>query len=243
MPEQEDIHILVRRNEKDAVAGMLYTNPSCLERQRVRDGMTPLMAAVDTGNLEMVDLLLTYKPSVLTTTKQTLWTVFHIAANHDFVEILQNLYTYGLKELESKQDTENVALLDIPDKDGMTPLMVSCVAGHVSMVKLLVENYHVNFMANNALGDTPLHLACYWGHIEVVQYFLGGGDATPTGPIKVDLRAYNKQGNQPAHRACYRGHYDIANLLALRGANMLAVNNEGLTPIDVSPVETIKGFT
>jgi ankyrin repeat protein len=192
---------------------------------------------VECGNADIITQLLAYKPCLSAAAKKTGWTVFHAAANLGADSTLCAL-------VEACRDEQEAATeLSRPAAGGMTPIMVACVAGHVSTVRLLVETHGVSEVGKNDMGDTPLHLCSFWGHLSVVEYFLGGADATPAGVVKVDIRAPNMHGNHPAHRAASRGHHAICNLLALRGANMLAINLEGQTPIDVSPVDTIKGFS
>jgi len=237
MTEREDIHLVVRRGDAEGVEKLLLISPQLLNKPRQRDGWTPLMVAVEADNADMIAQLLAYKPRLSAAAKKTDWTAVHTAANLGADAALCAL-------ADACVDEQDAALeLSRPAAGGMTPLMVACVAGHASTVRLLVESYGATIVGCNDIGDTPLHLAAFWGQMDVAAYLLGGVDATPSSVVRVDVRKPNAQGNHPAHRAAVRGHSAICNLLMLRGGNMLAINAEGLTPIDVSPTDTIKGFS
>jgi ankyrin repeat protein len=73
------------------------------------------------------------------------------------------------------------------------------------------------------------------GHLDLAAYLLNLKVS-----FGVNVREQNEHGNTPLHRACENGHTAIANLLTLRGANLFAINHEGLTPVDISSTDTIK---
>jgi ankyrin repeat protein len=230
MTEKADIHLLVRTNDIDAVRLFLYMNPKdAINKPRPRTGESPLHLAVDGGMLEMVDLLLSYKPNLLSTTSASGWTPLHVAVNRGIDTITRKLM------IAAEETGTSAALLETVDRGGMNALHVATVAGHLSTLRLLVEVYLSSPARRNRIGDTPLHLACLWGHLELVAYLL---DLKPS--FGVNVREQNERGNTALHRACEKGHSAIVNLLTLRGANLFAINHEGLTPIDISSTDTIK---
>lgn len=229
MTEKADIHLLVRMNDLESVRFHLYVHRESIDKPRPRTGETPLHIAVDCGLTEMVDLILRSKPNLFAMTLSSGWTPLHVAANRGNDVIIEKL-------LAAAEDIgAGSILVEAIDREGMTAVHVTCVAGHLSTLILLVETYAANLSGRTRIGDTPLHLACHWGQMLLVSYFL---DVRFT--QRVNVREQNEHGNTPLHRACAKGHSEIANLLTLRGANLLAVNNEGLTPVDVSSPEMIK---
>jgi ankyrin repeat protein len=279
MPEQADIHMLVRENALDKVEHLLYMQPNTLNKARIRDGATALHLSVDKNSLEMTTMLLSHRPDLLIGNKLTAWNCMHIAANrglNDMIDLLVNaaeeqvpklippkapalpekkgankeyelerinqqsvaqalIDKETLDEYEKLKFEAKMKILTAKDKDGMTPTLVACVAGHVHTVELLVDKYKVLPNALNNMGDGPLHISSYWNRIDLVEYLLGLSPA-----FCVDVKKQNIHGNTPLHRACQKGNAEIANMLALHGANMLAINYEGLTPMDVSHPDIVK---
>ena len=58
------------------------------------------------------------------------------------------------------------------DESGRTPLAVACEAGHMEVVKFLMERDKEGRALKGAGGTTPLHVAARGGHIEVVKYLI-----------------------------------------------------------------------
>ena len=227
MPEVPDVHLLVKMNDLEAIRIMMFMKPDTIDMPRLCTAETPLHIACDSGHTDMLDLLLTYKPN-LVATSSTGWTPLHVAANKGYL-----IGIHKLIERANVSDTQGV--VDAKDGNGMTPLMVACVAGQLEAVQLLIGSYSANPTLKNNMGDTPLHLSCHWGHTTLVRYLL---DLKVS--FCVNVREQNVHGNTPLHRACAKGYADIACMLTLRGANLLAVNDAGLTPMDVSTTECLK---
>jgi ankyrin repeat protein len=227
MPEVPDVHLLVRMNDLEAIRVLMFMKPETKNMPRLRTAERPLHIACDCGHTDMLDLLLTYKPDIAAASS-TGWTPLHVSANRGCLTAINKL-------IDSANGNVNQHLIDARDNSGMTPLMVACVAGQLEAAQLLIDSYSANPTLTNDMGDTPLHLCCHWGHAELVRYLL---DLKVS--YCVDVRKQNVHGNTPLHRACAKGFADIASMLTLRGANLLAVNHEGLTPVDVSTSECLK---
>ena len=58
------------------------------------------------------------------------------------------------------------------DESGRTPLGVACEAGHIEVIKFLMERDKEGLAVRGAGGTTPLHVAARGGHIEVVKYLI-----------------------------------------------------------------------
>ncbi|KAL3893869.1 MAG: hypothetical protein SGPRY_013970, partial [Prymnesium sp.] len=77
-------------------------------------------------------------------------------------------------------------------------------------------------------GNTPLHLAANFGHFDVMATLLstrGGRD---------QLAARNVRGEEPLHMAARWDHPRALRFLLESGANALAKDGKGRTPLDVS---------
>jgi ankyrin repeat protein len=114
-----------------------------------------------------------------------------------------------------------------------SPLLVTCIAGNLEALQLLLAE-GANLALKNEIGDSALHLCCLWGRSDMVKYLLDSKISL------INVREQNCLGNTPLHKACAKGYSEIATMLTLKGASLLAVNNEGQTPVDVSAPECIK---
>ena len=66
------------------------------------------------------------------------------------------------------------------DESGRTPLAVACEAGHMEVVKFLMERDKEGRALKGAGGTTPLHVAARGGHIEVVKYLIDDRGMDPS---------------------------------------------------------------
>eukprot|EP01097_Dermamoeba_algensis_P002260 TRINITY_DN1903_c0_g1_i2.p2 TRINITY_DN1903_c0_g1~~TRINITY_DN1903_c0_g1_i2.p2 ORF type:complete len:105 (-),score=33.95 TRINITY_DN1903_c0_g1_i2:62-334(-) len=60
-----------------------------------------------------------------------------------------------------------------------TELREAAKAGHIDVVKKLIEAGNIDINFQDKFKYTPLHLAAMFGHVEIVRYLLQkGADAT-----------------------------------------------------------------
>ncbi|OQS07373.1 hypothetical protein THRCLA_00614 [Thraustotheca clavata] len=76
----------------------------------------------------------------------------------------------------SRNDIEAVrSALEVTDSEGLTPLLMACVRGHVQVVQALLEKDQVHNIVQKQTdhhGNGPVHHACMHGRSEVVQYLV-----------------------------------------------------------------------
>ncbi|GFN74293.1 protein fem-1 homolog b-like [Plakobranchus ocellatus] len=90
-----------------------------------------------------------------------------------------------------------------------TALWCAAGAGHLDIVKLLVQNGAcVN--SKTATDSTPLRAACFDGHLEIVKYLIEQG---------ADLTIPNKYNNTCLMISCYKGHTEVVRHLLEKGAD------------------------
>lgn len=111
--------------------------------------------------------------------------------------------------------------LDLPDRDGCTPLQRASGAGAADVVRFLLDHGAVPG-ATDGFGTTPLHRAAEAGSLESVEELLKRG--VPPGIA-------NRFGNTPLHRAAEAGHLKVVDLLLSSGADQKAVDRFGDTPL------------
>ena len=86
--------------------------------------------------------------------------------------------------------------------------------------------------AANGHGDYPISLAAEYGHLPIVQYL----HQLPN----VQLNVSNKDGQTPLHLATRNHHFFVVRYLVLWGADHLAVNIAGESPLHVAQASASK---
>ena len=112
--------------------------------------------------------------------------------------------------------------VDISNKFGETPLMISSIEGNLPLVKSLVQ---VQKAQINHIGWTPLHYACARGHLEVAQYLLANGAI---------VDALSPGNTTPLMMAVQSGNEALVKLLLDKGADLQLRNSQGFTAIDIA---------
>uniref|UniRef100_A0A8R1E5D5 ANK_REP_REGION domain-containing protein n=1 Tax=Caenorhabditis japonica TaxID=281687 RepID=A0A8R1E5D5_CAEJA len=128
---------------------------------------------------------------------------------------------------------------------GTPPLWAASAAGHLGIVKLLVEQANADVNQATNTQSTPLRGACYDGHLDIVKYLLEHG-ADPHLPNRhghtclmiasyrnkvgiveellsfgVDVNKQTERGNSALHDAAESGNIEVVNLLFEHGAKMV----------------------
>ncbi|KAG7268324.1 hypothetical protein CRUP_035072 [Coryphaenoides rupestris] len=114
------------------------------------------------------------------------------------------------------------------DPGGSTALQDACAGGHTPCVRLLlVHGADPDLPAAVADGSAPLHLATASARpLECCELLLDGGAAVNA--------ATGESQSTPLHVAARRGLDDLVELLLARGADVLARNREGETPLNAA---------
>ncbi|XP_041987671.1 85/88 kDa calcium-independent phospholipase A2 [Aricia agestis] len=224
----------------------LFNEPELQAQINIVDpttGMTPLMVAIKTGNLRMVQSLVSLK-CALDTKDLEGNTVLHYsgASNKEIINVL------------IKQTSE---YLNVFNKQGYTPLHMACLADLPDCVRaLLLAGADVNltactqriattsssipgivgdvvqdnkpklFQQDMKRGGTPLHWAV---SAEVVEALADKNCA---------INALNFDGRTALHIMVLRGRLDCIIALMARGAEISVGDNEGNTPLHLAAKQT-----
>jgi cytohesin len=166
--------------------------------------------------------------------------LFHWCARNGMEKSIAKL----LKQLDAKPHEA--------DKQGRTPLALACEAGHVKVVRHLLDTKPN--LAQSDGNETLLHVAAWNGHTEVAEALLAAGaeiapkesSYTPlhaaawnghANTIKVLLKhkaevdAKDSDGYTPLHKAAWRGHLEAVKALVVAGADVNAKDIDGFTPL------------
>ncbi len=123
------------------------------------------------------------------------------------------------------QTTTQVVTLSQEEKDRQ--LFGAAVAGDLERVKELIEQgANKDARDNRASKGTSLHWAAHRGHLSVVKYLVEQG-------ANINARSSGQQGT-PLHYAAHGGHLPVVQYLVGQGANTGALDNTGLTPLNLA---------
>ncbi len=169
------------------------------------------------GNIDKVQLLI--KNGVNVNTRDE---------NHGMTPLLIVCYSlpisYSLSIKIARLLLDNGAEVNQTNKDGTTPLYITCQKGHVDMARLLLEK-GAKVNQTNKYGITPLLIACHKGHVDTARLLLEKG---------AEVDQTDKYDCTPLWIACQKGHVDTARLLLDNGAEVNLADRNGYTPLHVA---------
>ena len=144
-----------RRHGHDNVVYVLLSDPQCLMDAKGQDGYTALHYSCRYGHVDIVRTLVKHKANVNARTDSG-DTPLTLAALNKHDNVVHALLS------------DSQCLVDAKGQGGYTALHVSCIYGHVDIVRTLVK-HKANVNARTDSGDTPLTLAALNKHDNVVH--------------------------------------------------------------------------
>ena len=105
-----------------------------------------------------------------------------------------------------------------------TPLL-HCTAyiGWLDITKLLITTYKCDPIKKDSWGWTALHHSAAGGHTDIVQHLVKG--------CGYNVNDRNNVGFIPLHYAAWEGHLDVVQYLVAHGADVMATDKYGATPL------------
>jgi hypothetical protein len=153
MPHTKEMLDAAGKGDLELITKLLKENPD-LALCKDEGGETPLLAAADKDNKDLIVLLLSYKADV--NAKNALHeTPLHAAAYAGHKDIVEVLLARG-------------AIVNTSSLRGVTPLHYAAEAGSRDVTALLLSKGAV-VNAKTDRGETPLHLAVSNGHKDVAE--------------------------------------------------------------------------
>ncbi|KAG7048379.1 ankyrin repeat protein [Colletotrichum scovillei] len=194
-----------------AEACLSYLNFDDFQKNHVtiesNDGTTPLIEAVDSGELKFV--------------REILAKIADVARDPS-----------RASPLNWKTQPENLhrhELIDHSRHNGENAFLLSCALGPGSMVELLLQHgANIKALNANSGGETGLHLACTEGHIDVVDVFLSRCEAPEL------VNAEDFEGYTPLYKTIFCQDLVIAIKLLEHGAQPNHVIRNKYTPLMLS---------
>ncbi|GMT24421.1 hypothetical protein PFISCL1PPCAC_15718, partial [Pristionchus fissidentatus] len=105
---------------------------------------------------------------------------------------------------------------------GAHPLWAAAAAGHMDLVRFLVEETGVDINQTTHTNSSPLRGACYDGHLEIVRYLVENG---------ADMELANRHGHTPLMIGAFRKKTDVVEYLLSKGASALKSSFKGNTAL------------
>lgn len=179
-------------------------------------GNTPLHEAVNSGNVDVVKVML--PKSNVNAQNGEGETPLMSAAYLGFADVVRALLDAG-------------ADMHLQDKEGNTPLHRAARGGHEDVVEdLLRAGAEVNIPAGD-IRSTPLHEAARWGRFDIVQLLVDHN---------ADVNCANSDGDTPLHMAAVWGRSwddsECIEILLRNRADYEIRNKAGLTALEVAKI-------
>ncbi|WWC97125.1 hypothetical protein V866_004003 [Kwoniella sp. B9012] len=210
------IHKAALEGQPGLIRSLLSEDPK-LVNSKDEDGRTPLHWASTTGNLNVLQLILSYHPD-LESRDSMGWTALIIASASNQVEVVRELLEAG-------------AQVDAMNEKGQTALHYAASKGNVSIGRLLISR-GADINAKDRASQFPLHRAATTGNHAFLSLLLN----PPEGRPKTRLNGADRAGNTPLHLAFESGHGDAAVTLIEAGADRERSNSEGQVPEEIEGV-------
>ena len=134
-----------------------------------RTGQTPLWAACQSGNEEIIKVLLQDPRVDVNHEDKKGATPFSIACAQELKEILKIF----LRDPRFNVNKE--------DNFGQTPLWIACKNSTFEIAEMLLRDERVDVNRENRYGQTPLWIACSNGNLKLVKLLFASG-------IRVDIK-------------------------------------------------------
>ena len=175
-------------NTESIVQFMLSKSPN-QPLPNLKTGETPLHAAVQNSNMNLVAKLLDHSPKLVLGQTSTGISALYLACLSGHVRIVELILEQMLKIVRGMRHVYNDDYpfsLDLCDSEDITPLYLACLHGFPKVVQKLLwfKAAHINLFsltvhAVTKKGYTALHAAASSGNNEVVDQLLASGEVSP----------------------------------------------------------------
>lgn len=218
-PKQLELLIAVKNNDIIAVNALLKenVNPNFVDEE----GYSPLHRAVLNNNLDVVNVLLSYKD-------------IDTEIKLPYEASVDNWYLGGATPLLVASYTGNADIVNAlieagsdirakDDIDGATTIHIASANGNNEVINILLNKDNTLINEADSMKDTPLHWASIKNQTDTISLLLANG---------ADTKLTNSDGNTVLHYAAMYGDVNTVNVLLEADSSLASVeNNEGITPI------------
>ncbi|KAF7849997.1 hypothetical protein BT93_L0048 [Corymbia citriodora subsp. variegata] len=215
------LHEAVKKCDCD-LTRLLLDHGSRSVYQKNSESRCPLYLAVETGKLEILELLLRNVDGREDLKSEMLGlSPVHGAVKHKRLDMLK-------KMSERKKE-----LFDLRDAGRGTPLHLAAYENYVEGVKFLIEEFTRSTYLGNEEGYLPIHVACKMGHLETIKELLRDW------PDPEELLTLKKRRNILHVAAKYGRASIVRHMLSDPNLDKLinAKDTEGNTPLHVATLQ------
>lgn len=262
---QMPIHILASKASSTAVAPLqlvLKASAPSIRLEIDSEHNIPLILAVQTGNVDVIQELLTAlsKEQLAYKKPPDDNSALHYAIINKNTDILKIFIDHGVNlNIQNKNlqtalhfatEAENepiVKLLctsgadpDVIDKDHQTPIHIATARSYHKIVDILSEKFKASIMNRTKDGSTLMHLASNAYNSQAAMAFIRKG---------IPIHMPNKAGAKCIHMAAIRGHVEVVKAIVAKGESVDCRTKDGLTPLHLAVkfgqhevVETLLGL-
>ena len=185
------------------------------------NAFSPLLRAVLSGNVKIVELLLKYPVVDIHGKASGGHSVLHLAVESGVDDCIDALIEHNA-DPNSQNET------------GDTALMFATSSGRIATVQKLLKIPGINISAKNGDGQNALHTAIVAGKnssLEIVHLLL---------KTEIDVEARMTAGGSALHCAAYHGSKLIVKALTKIGANVSEKDDQGSTPLHLAAFQNHK---
>lgn len=216
------VHTAARKNHFEVMEAMIRkgVNVNVTADSPAVAGSTPLHIACEHGYPKIVQMLMDAgADDTLLNIKEE--TPAHIAVS-------KKISYKEIKEAERVQMLRALKHIDIPGREGKTPLMLVqsrdlYITGTISPI-LIEKGADVNRRDND--GNNAMMINAEWhGNLDVLKAMIKAG---------LDINARNKDGNTVLHRLLVRNYIREAVYLIKKGADYNIPNEKQVTPMQIA---------
>ncbi|CAO2840245.1 unnamed protein product [Amaranthus hypochondriacus] len=199
---------------------LIQQDPLLLDRITLTD--TPLHVAILRGHLQFVRALLSHNSRLATQSDSLGHLPLHVASAKGYLEIVRELLRVGPASACLSRS-----------KDGKLPIHLAVMkAVRVEVVSELARASHESTRVRVDGGDTVLHLCVKYENLEGLRVLMEVMRSENDGGSLINSR--NDDGNTVLHLAALYKNLEITKyLLAIPEIDPNAVNNNGLTPLNL----------
>eukprot|EP01012_Entosiphon_sulcatum_P055783 TRINITY_DN7829_c0_g1_i1.p1 TRINITY_DN7829_c0_g1~~TRINITY_DN7829_c0_g1_i1.p1 ORF type:complete len:2451 (+),score=352.13 TRINITY_DN7829_c0_g1_i1:70-7422(+) len=242
-----DCALLMAIEEKRSdIVQILLRNGAAADRPETPNRQPVLLAAaLCSGGVELLQILLAHGASISTVDEGRGMGVLDVAVQHNNIEMVRFLMHEPALSVRPDHVNGNMpplfraarngltdvaqllvdagASLELPDKNGFTPLCAAVLGDHHDTVEyLLTAGSDVH--ARVVQGSTALHIAVVRGNTAIVQLLIDSG---------AQLSEVDNMGETPLYKAAKAGNIGVVELLVERGADPNGPRDSPMSILDL----------
>ena len=143
--------------------------------------------------------------------------IFHNAAQNGNTDVVRFIVEHNLIDV------------NIPDREGNTPLHYAAKDGHVECIHALVANKYIDVKIQNSNGRTPLHHAAVYSSTGCLKALLSHNE--------IDVNKQDTSRDTALFLVLFYGRSEcVKELFARKDINLSLVYTEGFQPIHFAAV-------